>query len=76
MLPSGMRIDLTGDARLSNPTSNMGALRVNLQGMAEFDYWILATDYVNYAIVWSCLDVGTTGTSQGMLKILLKILKC
>jgi lipocalin len=65
MLQGGINIDVAGEARLSNPVSNLGALRVLLPGRPEFDYWILATDYIGYSIVWSCLDVPGTTTSQG-----------
>jgi lipocalin len=65
LLQGGINVNVEGDARLANPVSNLGALRVTLAGRPEFDYWILATDYSGYSIVWSCLDVQGTGTSQG-----------
>lgn len=45
-----------GSARPEDPSKNEAKLLVNFPSMGSFEapYWVLDTDYTNYAIVWSC----------------------
>ena len=45
-----------GKAKLANPTVLEGKLNVLFDNGSSFfsPYWVLGTDYDNFAIVWSC----------------------
>lgn len=50
-------IRINGTARLESTVPPIdGRLIVNFNGN-DSDYWVLNTDYNNYAIVWSCANV-------------------
>lgn len=59
MLPNKTNIiSLNGTGRLESAVPPIdGRLVVNFNGH-DSDYWVLNTDYTNYAVVWSCVNVG------------------
>ncbi|XP_061399518.1 apolipoprotein D-like, partial [Musca vetustissima] len=54
---TGRPNDILGNAKLAAP----GKLKVRFNNMPSFigaaDYWVLDTDYDNYAVVYSCTDI-------------------
>ncbi|OQV22484.1 putative Apolipoprotein D [Hypsibius exemplaris] len=58
-----------GEAYIPDPTRAPAKLKVNFPnvtgtaGVADADYWILDTDYENYAVVWSCTAMEVFGAS-------------
>lgn len=51
-------VSINGTARLQSAVPPIdGRLVVNFNGN-DSDYWVLNTDYHNYAVVWSCGNVG------------------
>ncbi|XP_044746728.1 apolipoprotein D-like [Coccinella septempunctata] len=46
------------EAKLSVNFGNFGNLPIHI----DAPYWILETDYVSYAVVWSCTDFGILST--------------
>lgn len=59
MLPNTTDIiTINGTARLDSIVQPIeGRFTVNFNGN-DSDYWVLNTDYTNYALVWSCANVG------------------
>ncbi|GLH09468.1 Lazarillo protein [Gryllus bimaculatus] len=57
-LVSGRKTSISGFARLAGDGTE-GKLKVTFPSMGNFeaDYWVLETDYENYAVVWSCTPI-------------------
>ncbi|XP_059477767.1 apolipoprotein D-like [Neocloeon triangulifer] len=56
---TGLSEIIYGHATVDSTTGE-GKLRVNFPSAGAFDgaYWVIGTDYVNYAVVWSCTESG------------------
>lgn len=61
--PTGKRTSIDGLAVLTNPNAVPieGKLNVvfntNIPG-TDSNYWVLATDYENFSVVWNCQNLG------------------
>ncbi|XP_063239433.1 lazarillo protein-like [Bacillus rossius redtenbacheri] len=58
---TGEKNEVVGSARL-NSTAGEGKLMTSfpVSGNVWRPYLVLSTDYANYTVVWSCLDLGST----------------
>lgn len=63
---------IEGVARFVDSSKNEGKLLVRFPLSPEGNYWVIGTDYDNYAIVWSCTDIlpGILSTNMQFLWIL------
>lgn len=64
----GRRVQLTGSAVVSEEGQRTGAAMLDvlfrLEDRSPSLYWIMGTDYRNYAVVWSCFDIGSTRSQE------------
>ncbi|XP_053651728.1 apolipoprotein D [Cherax quadricarinatus] len=70
---------IEGEAALVSPGSGQATFSLNYSSLlflgmgavgSKGNYWVLSTDYVNYAIAWACLDMSYINTQ--MLWILMR----
>ncbi|XP_063705754.1 lazarillo protein [Culicoides brevitarsis] len=60
-------LSINGTAKLQSTTPPIdGRLLVNFFGNWS-DYWVLNTDYNNYAVVWSCSNVGNNSMQSAWI---------
>jgi lipocalin len=64
----GRQVRLTGSAAVSEEgaATNRAMLDVlfRLEDRTPSIYWIMSTDYTNYAVVWSCFNIGSTRSQE------------
>ncbi|XP_026477509.1 apolipoprotein D-like [Ctenocephalides felis] len=67
---TGISTEIEGYAKLGNARSTEGKLKVTFPSLpVDFDapYWVLGTDYENFAVVWSCNDLGFLNTRNAWI---------